>query len=289
MRRKSKRPQFLLLILLLLLPSVSASSVQQGTPEHHFFRGLEIDKAGHTFFKFQNTASKFSTLTGYPVETVYPKGNEKNWYSKYCFFGFCFTEKAESNTRLKPGGKEEMTASFYPLKGAKVGERAKMVLDIWPTIDPNLKERLWFYGVVVEPKTVLLTVNSQIAQINKKEITLDAKPYLDRTNNRVMVPFRFLGETFGAKVGWFPTEKKITYELGDEVLTFILGLSEVKMQLGPDYSKMLPLEAPSKLVNNRLYVPVRLVSELLGSMITWDGKTQGINIIFPHLPTETSG
>jgi hypothetical protein len=287
MRRHSKRPRLFILAILLILPIISAKSVQVGTPEHHFFRGLEIDKAGHTFFKFQNTANKFSTLTGKPIETVYPKGNEKNWYSKYCFFGFCFTEQAESNTRLKPGGKEEMTASFYPLKGAKVGERAKMVVDIWPTVDPTLKERLWFYGVVVDPKVILLSVNSSVAEINNKKKVMDAKPWLDKTNDRVMVPFRFLGETFGAKVGWFQNEKKITYELGDETLTFILGISEVKLQLGPDYTKILPLEAPSKLVNNRLYVPVRLVSELLGSMVTWDGKTQGIKIVFPHLPTET--
>jgi hypothetical protein len=287
MQRHSKRPRLFILAILLILPIFSAKSAQVGTPEHHFFRGLEIDKAGHTFFKFQNTANKFSTLTGKPIETVYPKGNEKNWYSKYCFFGFCFTELAESNTRLKPGGKEEMTASFYPLKGAKVGERAKMVVDIWPTVDPTLKERLWFYGVVVDPKVILLTVNSSVAEINNKKKIMDAKPWLDKTNDRVMVPFRFLGETFGAKVGWFQKEKKITYELGDETLTFILGISEVKLQLGPDFTKILPLEAPSKLVNNRLYVPVRLVSELLGSMVTWDGKTQGIKIVFPHLPTET--
>jgi hypothetical protein len=267
--------------------SVSVSSKEMGTPEHHFFRGLEINKAGHNFFKFQNTASKFSTLTGKPIETVYPKGNEKNWYSKYCFFGFCFNEEAQSNSRLKPGGKEEMTASFYPLPGAKIGERAKMVLDIWPTVDPSLKERLWFYGVVVEPKKVLLTVNSDVAIINDKEVNLDGKPFIDKARNRTMVPFRFLGETFGAKVEWFSREKKITYELGDEILTFILGVSEVKMQLGTDYTKMIPLESPSKLVNNRLYVPLRLVSELLGSMVTWDGKMQAITIVFPHLPAET--
>lgn len=287
MKKHLYRNLIFLIILFLVHPLWISKSVQQGTPEHHFFRGLEINKPGHTFFKFQNTASKFSTLTGKPIETNFPKGNEKNWYAKYCFFGFCFTEQAESNSRLKPGGKEEMTATFYPLKGAKVGEHASMVLDIWPTIDPSLKERLWFYGVVVEPKTILLTVNSLIATINSKMVTLDAKPLLDKTTDRVMVPFRFLGETFGAKVGWFPSENKITYELGEERLTFILGLSEVKMQLGEEYSKILPLETPSKLIGNRLYVPLRLVSELLGSMINWDGKTQGIKIVFPHLPAET--
>jgi hypothetical protein len=287
MRKHFYRSLLFLIIFFLGIPLWISRSVQQGTPEHHFFRGLEIDKPGHTFFKFQNTAGKFSTLTGKPVETNFPKGNEKNWYAKYCFFGFCFTEQAESNTRLKPGGREEMTATFYPLKGSKVGERANMVLDVWPTIDPSLKERLWFYGVVVEPKTILLTVNSLTAVINKKPVIMDTKPILDKTTDRIMVPFRFLGETFGAKVGWFPAEKKITYELGDETLTFFLGVSEVKMQLGQDYSKMLPLETPSKLISNRLYVPLRLVSELLGSMITWDGKTQEVKIVFPHLPTET--
>lgn len=274
------------LIFAFSYPSTKINGVESGTLEHHFFRALEINKPGHIFFKFKNITKTTTTLTGKPNEILFPKGNEKNWYAKFCFFGFCFTEEANSNTKLKPGQKEEMTATFYPLPGSKIGEKAKLVLDLWPTNNPGLKERLWFYGVVVDPKTVLLKLNSTTCDINGKQQTLDAKPFLDLNTDRTMVPFRFLGEAFGANVQWIEKEKKVTYELGDEKLTFILGSSDVKMQLGPDYSKMLPLESPSKLTNNRLFVPVRIVSELLGSMVTWDSKTQEIKIVFPHLPSE---
>jgi len=274
------------LVFGLSYPSAWINGVESGTPEHHFFRALEINKPGHVFFKFKNVTKTTTTLTGKPIEILFPKGNEKNWYAKYCFFGFCFTEEANSNTKLKPGQREEMTGTFFPLPGSKIGEKAKMVLDVWPTNSPELKERLWFYGVVVDPKTVLLKLNSTTCEINGKQQTLDAKPFINPTTNRTLVPFRFLGETFGAKIQWIEKEKKVTYELGDEKLTFILGTAEVKMQLGPDYSKMLPLESPSKLTNNRLFVPVRIVSELLGSMVTWEGSSQSIKIVFPHLPSE---
>ncbi|MCM3342514.1 copper amine oxidase N-terminal domain-containing protein [Paenibacillus sp. MER TA 81-3] len=47
---------------------------------------------------------------------------------------------------------------------------------------------------------VILTPNSTSAKKNGEKITLDVKPYVK--NNRVIVPLRFIAETFGCKVDY---------------------------------------------------------------------------------------
>lgn len=47
---------------------------------------------------------------------------------------------------------------------------------------------------------VIMSLNSTTAEKNGEKIVLDAKPYVK--NNRVIVPFRFIAETFGCKVNY---------------------------------------------------------------------------------------
>jgi hypothetical protein len=47
---------------------------------------------------------------------------------------------------------------------------------------------------------VILKLNSATAEKNGAKFTLDAKPYMN--NNRIIVPLRFIAETFGCKVNY---------------------------------------------------------------------------------------
>ncbi|QKS46375.1 copper amine oxidase N-terminal domain-containing protein [Paenibacillus cellulosilyticus] len=47
---------------------------------------------------------------------------------------------------------------------------------------------------------VVLKLNSKTAEVNGKAVTLDAAPYVK--NNRVIVPLRFIAETFDCEVGY---------------------------------------------------------------------------------------
>jgi len=44
-------------------------------------------------------------------------------------------------------------------------------------------------------------------------------------NARTMVPFRFIGESLGAEIGWNPDEFSVTYVLGEQTVKLYIGRS----------------------------------------------------------------
>lgn len=61
---------------------------------------------------------------------------------------------------------------------------------------------------VKEGKYIILTIGSNKATINGKEITLDAAPYIT-AKSRTMVPIRFASEALDLAVGWSQAQQKV--------------------------------------------------------------------------------
>lgn len=53
-----------------------------------------------------------------------------------------------------------------------------------------------------------LNTNSNAANINGKTVYMDAEPFID-SNNRTLVPIRFIAEAFGCTVDWVQNEAKV--------------------------------------------------------------------------------
>lgn len=70
------------------------------------------------------------------------------------------------------------------------------------------------YAVSVSQKQILLTLGNNVAFIDGKPTTLDAPPATIK--GRTMVPLRFIGEAFGAKVDWDNTTKSATLTLNEK-------------------------------------------------------------------------
>lgn len=79
-----------------------------------------------------------------------------------------------------------------------------------------------------------------------------------------MVPFRVLGETFGAKVFWDNDARTVTYELGDTEIVMTID-SETYTVNGTEKTMDT---APVIGDGDRTYVPVRFVGEALGYTVT---------------------
>lgn len=88
-----------------------------------------------------------------------------------------------------------------------------------------------------------------------------------------MVPFRVIFESLDAHVEWLPSSMSIVAAK---------GLTMVKMQIDSDIimingeEKTLPVLV--QLVNGTTMVPLRAVSEILGSEVLWDGETKTVTI-----------
>ena len=261
-------------------PRAAESAVVEDT----FFTPLRVGEASQVYFNFKNTSKMQSKLYSKFTVKDYPKGNEKNWFVQFCYSNICFLEDGESPLVIRPGQKEQMHITIWPYEGAKIGEKVKLVLEVYPSKDPKNKTSITFYAICVTPKEVKLTVDKKSAKVNGKDETLDAAPFV--TAGRTLVPLRFVGSSLDAKIDWEPKDRKITFSLDQLSVFFWVGKAEAQRKIALNFTRTISLDTAPVIVNGRTFVPVRAVSELLGAEVGYEPKTRVITINFPPLPKE---
>lgn len=108
---------------------------------------------------------------------------------------------------------------------------------------------------------VVLSIGSDIANINNTTVKIDAAPIVK--SNRTFVPFRTVAEAFGAEVGYDDKTKKVTTKLDGKVLELVLNSKTLKVG---DKEKQMDVAPFAQ--NSRTMVPVRFVAEELGFKVT---------------------
>lgn len=124
--------------------------------------------------------------------------------------------------------------------------------------------------VATEEKIVLtMQVGSTMAYLNQRPVELEAPPYITK-EGRTMVPVRFVGETFGADIGFEAKEKKVTVKRFDTVIEMWIGKKQMLIN-----GTAKDLSSPPELKNGRTYLPFRALAEALGAEVSWyaDSKT----------------
>lgn len=273
-----------LFVVSLVSPYHQSIAAEPAVIEDTYFTPLRVGTASQVYFHFKNTANKQSKLYTKVIEKDFPKGSEDKYFVQFCYSNICFLEDGESPNIIRKGEKEEMHVTLWPYDGAKIGEKIKVVLEVNPSIDKSLKTRITFYAICVAPKEIKLTIGKKSATVNGKAMILDVAPYV--SGGRTLVPLRFIGDNLGAEIKWEPKTQKITFILAQKEINFWIGKKEVQIKIGPIYVKTISIDAAPVISGGRTFVPVRVVSELLGGEVLWDAKTSTITINFPPLPTE---
>lgn len=120
---------------------------------------------------------------------------------------------------------------------------------------------------VVE-KESLTTISMQIGNngvvLNNENKILDAAPLISQ--NRTMVPLRFIAEAFGANVSWAQDTKTVTIVIDGKVLTMRINQELEGFGAAPIIS------------NGRKMVPIRYISEELGANVIWVPSTKTVAI-----------
>ncbi|MEK4061441.1 MULTISPECIES: stalk domain-containing protein [Paenibacillus] len=140
-----------------------------------------------------------------------------------------------------------------------------------------------FYSASAHADTVTQT------QITPKKISI----YLDdrqlqaevppvSLRGAVLVPMRGLFEEQGAKLNWNNTAKIVTATKGDKKLTYRIGDTTAQLN-----GQSLQLDVPGQITDGYTLIPLRFVSEALGSSVTWEPVTQSVRIFSP-ITYETS-
>ncbi len=134
------------------------------------------------------------------------------------------------------------------------------------------------YGEAKAKTEVKLTVGSTTGYINGAAQTLDAAPI--NRNNRVLLPVRFLANTFGVNndgIKWDAATRTATLTNSD--VTIVVTIDAPAMTVN---GKSVALDAPAIIENNRTYLPLRAIANALGvsnDNIAWDAATSTATLV----------
>ncbi|MFC5405774.1 copper amine oxidase N-terminal domain-containing protein [Cohnella soli] len=104
-------------------------------------------------------------------------------------------------------------------------------------------------------------------KIDGVAVVSDAKP--ETKNSRIMVPLRTISENLGAKVEWFKSEVTLTK-------------NDIKVTLKPNSKsaakngKTIQLDAAPYIKNDRMFVPIRFISETFGCTVDYSKSTVSV-------------
>ncbi len=121
--------------------------------------------------------------------------------------------------------------------------------------------------------------------VNKTLIRMDTEPFL--YEGTTFVPIRFVSHAIGAD--------EVTWDEKTATALIRYGAKTIQLPKDKQYAlvngKKVSVPEGTKLVSNRIYVPVRFVSEQLGCQVDWVKETYTVNIQKPGVtvPEELVG
>lgn len=119
-------------------------------------------------------------------------------------------------------------------------------------------------------------------KVNGTVVKTDSPPVIE--NGRTLAPVRAIVEALGYLVAWDSTTKTIdvyNYYTEALVITMNVGSNKAKVAVGSGINSIMDeriLDAPAKIINGRVMVPVRFIAESLGCTVSWDADTKTISI-----------
>lgn len=87
-------------------------------------------------------------------------------------------------------------------------------------------------------------------------------------NGRTFVSLRDFGDIFSGDVSWSEATSTAKITKGEKVITVTKGKKEATVN-----EKTVKLDAQATIANDRMYVPLRFLSETLGAAVSWNDAT----------------
>ena len=124
--------------------------------------------------------------------------------------------------------------------------------------------------LVIGSKTLVVTVNGV-----QKEVVMDVEPFI--SNNRTMLPIRFIAEALGFEVEWDNTNRTVILTDKDTVVKIPVDTNQIIVNGSVFESDVKPI-----LKNDRAMLPIANIARALGLVdgkdIIWNGVTKEVII-----------
>ena len=142
---------------------------------------------------------------------------------------------------------------------------------------------------VVTTRAETLLIDGQQIEYSLSPISLyvNNKPIETKTMNpiqlegRVLVPAREVFEAMGANVTWDNTLKKVTIKYKSKIIILTMNQAEATINGAP-----VSMDVPGKIINNKVMIPIRFVSEAMGLHVRWDSSNRAVWITEPVSSTQ---
>lgn len=99
-------------------------------------------------------------------------------------------------------------------------------------------------------------------------------------DGRVLVPAREVFEAMGARVKWDNGAKQVTIEYKNKTIILVINKTVATID-----GKAVNMDVPGKIINNKVMIPVRFVSESLGFIVHWNASSRSVSIKEPVTST----
>lgn len=224
-----------------------------------------VEENGQYTFNLKFKAMEFNNLKGNITNLFILDKNE--------------TEKIEAS---KKDSKEEYPIEFSFTIDSK--KDAELVLAVWVDVmdqmsggnpgagEQKAKLKVDWNNAKIQGESTKKEVSNTSEykiKVNGKLIPSDVALYNE--NGRILVPVRMVSEALGSKVEWDGENKVVSI---DESIKLSIGSKEI---IKKDGSKV-QIDTPAQIKNERTFVPIRAIAEILGCEVQWDGNENTVII-----------
>lgn len=117
-----------------------------------------------------------------------------------------------------------------------------------------------------------VVVDDVTVQVEGKLLQQPVPPVI--VDGRLFIGVRAVGEAVGGLVDWNAETRQVTVTRRTDQLILTIGRQEATLN-----GKVVPLEIPPLIFENRTMVPLRFIAETLGGGVHWDANTRTANIL----------
>ncbi len=120
-------------------------------------------------------------------------------------------------------------------------------------------------------KVIDIPVGGNMAKVDGVYLPLASPAFV--SSGTTFVPYRFIGEVFGAQVEWLTQTRTVRATLGKTTVELTIGAQKAKIN-GTETT----LAMPATIRDGRTFVPIRFISEAFGAKVEWVAKEKTVNI-----------
>lgn len=137
--------------------------------------------------------------------------------------------------------------------------------------------------LVIDGKKVEYNTDPISLYVNKKLVETKVMEPV-QINNRVLVPTREVFEAMGATVQWDNTLKQVTVQYESKKIVLVVNKTTATIN-----GTSVTMDVPGKIINDKVMIPVRFVSEGIGMSVQWDSGNKAVWIEEPKNSSNSNG